>query len=311
MERLTIHRILVPTDLSGPARHALVYARLFAECFSAHIDVVHVDLVLPPMIFLETGSAIHGVLPRPEVKEDLAVRLRAAAVSILGTQVAFDVHVVEGAAFPMLVKTAEQLDSDLIIIGTRGLRGWRRTAFGSLTEELMHATDRPVLIVRNADETITPCVTRILCPVNMTEIAREALRAAASVTSQFGAELIVAHVVEDDREIADAQPLLRRWLDESGFTTTGWRELIVRGSAAERVLDCVEDLAVDLLVIGAQHRFFSDETVIGTTTERLLPFVRCPVLAVTRSAAANQIRSGIVPHVTSQSVGRADERKSS
>jgi hypothetical protein len=52
------------------------------------------------------------------------------------------------------------------------------------------------------------------------------------------------------------------------------------------VLDCAEDLGADLIVIGAQHKRFRDETIIGTTTERLVRFARVPVLTVPRRAAA-------------------------
>jgi nucleotide-binding universal stress UspA family protein len=48
------------------------------------------------------------------------------------------------------------------------------------------------------------------------------------------------------------------------------------------VLDCADDLGADLIVIGAQHERFRDETVIGTTTERLIRFARVPVLTVPR-----------------------------
>ncbi len=48
------------------------------------------------------------------------------------------------------------------------------------------------------------------------------------------------------------------------------------------MLDCADDVGADFLVIGAQHKLFRDETVIGTTTERLIRFAPCPVLVVPR-----------------------------
>ena len=40
------------------------------------------------------------------------------------------------------------------------------------------------------------------------------------------------------------------------------------------------DVDAELVVIGSQHRFFSDATVIGTTTERVTRFARVPVVTV-------------------------------
>ena len=59
----------------------------------------------------------------------------------------------------------------------------------------------------------------------------------------------------------------------------------MRGGPAERVLDCADDLDCDLLVVGAQHKLWRDDTVIGTTTERLIRFASTPVLVVPRAAA--------------------------
>ena len=43
-----------------------------------------------------------------------------------------------------------------------------------------------------------------------------------------------------------------------------------------------QDRAVDLIVLGFQHKRFSDTTVIGTTTVRVTRHAPCPVLTVIR-----------------------------
>ena len=79
---------------------------------------------------------------------------------------------------------------------------------------------------------------------------------------------------------------LRAWIDKSIQKTCTYREIVLRGGVAERVLDFAEDANADLLVIGAQHKLFRDEAVIGTTTERLVRFARLPVLSIPRPVAA-------------------------
>ena len=75
---------------------------------------------------------------------------------------------------------------------------------------------------------------------------------------------------------------MRRWIAPEMQETISYRELVVRGGPAERVLDCADDVGADLLVIGAQHKLFRDATVIGTTSERVIRFASCPVLVVPR-----------------------------
>jgi len=59
---------------------------------------------------------------------------------------------------------------------------------------------------------------------------------------------------------------------------------VLRGGAAERVLDTIEGASSELLVMGTQRKTLQSETIIGTTSERLLRYARVPVLSITRQA---------------------------
>ena len=64
-----------------------------------------------------------------------------------------------------------------------------------------------------------------------------------------------------------------------------FRNLILPdGDPAQRTLEAATEWNADLIVVGAQHRFFSDATVIGTTTQRITRFARIPVLTVAMKA---------------------------
>jgi len=131
----------------------------------------------------------------------------------------------------------------------------------------------------------------IVCPVNFTGIAREALDYAAHLADAFHADLAVLHVVEqrDELHASADEARFRGWIDAAIQNRCTYREIVLRGGAAERVLDFAEDANADLIVIGAQHKLFRDEAVIGTTTERLVRFARLPVLSIPRpvSSAVN------------------------
>ena len=110
------------------------------------------------------------------------------------------------------------------------------------------------------------------------------------MANAFGAHLVIVHVIEAD-EITDVsadEEKVRKWIAPELQDRCSYRELVVRGGAAERVLDCADDLAADLIVVGAQHRFFRNATVIGTTAERIIRFASCPVLVVPREAVRHR-----------------------
>jgi len=189
----------------------------------------------------------------------------------------------------LIVREAEDLSADLIVMATHGLRGWRRAILGSVTEGVLRTGAAPVLSVsRLGDQPRQPAaVTKILCPINFTNVALDALDYAAHLAAGFGCELLVVHVIEQT-EAREAD--IRKWIPPAVRERCTFREIIARGGPAERVLDCAEDLRADLLVIGAQHKAFRDATTVGATTERLVRFARLPVLSVPRSVTASSVR---------------------
>ena len=280
---MDIRRILVPCNFSETSGAALRYARLFVEKLSAKLTVMYADPMLFPFDVLRSGAAV-AFSPAGASSVDLEQELRRYATSHLGPSTPFETRVVLGSTVPMIVKTAKDIEADLIIMAMRAYPGRRRTLRGLMTLDVLHSFDGCVLVVEPREDSAPrdAHVTRILCPVNMTDVARDSLRIASSLASRFEAELLIVHVAEDDRPTEDAESALRKWLASAVPPGATWRELVLRGGAAERVLDCADDLNADLLVIGAQHKFFGDTTVIGATTERLVCFARCPVLAVVR-----------------------------
>jgi nucleotide-binding universal stress UspA family protein len=73
---------------------------------------------------------------------DLAERVQQAGVCARST-----VGLANDAALE-ITRTAESEQADLIVISTHGLTGWRRFAFGSVTEKVVRTGPCSVLVVR-------------------------------------------------------------------------------------------------------------------------------------------------------------------
>jgi nucleotide-binding universal stress UspA family protein len=286
MKPFVITSVLAPTDLSDSSIPALRYARLISDRFFAKLTVMYSEPVVypaemagPPDIYINTTPEHHAQLRRE-------VELHAAPVM---TGRPHDIDATIGQPVPAILAAAKERNADLIVMGTHLRHGWRRALLGSVSEGVLHGSECPVLTVAARDGYVgaTPyAITSIMCPVNLTDVARESLHVAARLAEAFGAHLTIVHVLEPD-EVSNAkadEETVRRWVAPELQDVCSYRELVVRGGAAERVLDCADDVGSDLLVIGAQHKLFRDSTVIGTTTERLIRFASCPVLVVPRQA---------------------------
>lgn len=277
--------ILATVDMSDADAPPLRYARLFAETFSAKLTVMYSDPVAFPADVVGPVSGYYGPAT-PEHQAQLRGEVEKHVAAILG-DFPHETEATVGPPTGAILRAAKDRNADLIVTGSHRRRGWIRALLGSVSEGVLHGARCPVLVapeIRGASETVA--VTKVVCPVNFTDAARESLRVASQITAAFEAFLVIAHVIEPD-VVADSETDEKRvqeWIDPELYGSGEYRHMVLRGGAAERVLDLADETRSDLLVIGAQHRFFRDTTVMGTTTERLLRFSSCPVLVVPRQA---------------------------
>jgi nucleotide-binding universal stress UspA family protein len=284
MKPFVLTSILAPTDLSESSIPALRYARFFADRFAAKLTVMYTDPIVYPVDFAAPTETL-AITAKPEHEARLRKEVERHAAPAMNER-PYEIEVTIGQPIPAIVSAARRRGAELIVMGTHLRHGWRRTLLGSVSDGVLHAAECPVLTVANRESRIAT-ISNILCPVNFSDVARESLHVAARLAATFNARLTLVHVLESE-EAANAavdEKTVRRWVAPELQDMCTYRELVVRGGPAERVLDCADDLGADLLVIGAQHKLFRDATVIGTTTERLIRFSSCPVLVVPREAA--------------------------
>ncbi len=283
MNSIPIERILVPTDMSEFADLALEYALLFQKRFQSEVTLLRAEdfsflftAEFPLGYYLENASSW---------KKHAQELLRNYARGRIPGMKRVNTLVVDDMPARAIVRTADDIRADLIIMGTHGRHGLRRALLGSVTERVLRDTDRPVM-------TVTPQVSpakaamkmaTILCPVNFTEVARTALEYACGFAQAFDAELIVMSVSEtEDTRGTSVEAQFKDWVDPLVRGRTRYQQVLVSGEPAARVLEVADQIAPDLIVIGAQHKRFSDSTVIGTTTERITRFAKQPVLTLVR-----------------------------
>ena len=138
--------IVVGVDGSEGAVHALEFA--IDEARARHADVKAVAAWHVPAAAYETGWAPVSVDPSDYEKiarAGLEKSLALAAAADSGVSVTPIVR--EGQAARVLV--AEAHDADLLVVGSRGLGGFKGLLLGSVGQQCAHHATCPVAIVPN------------------------------------------------------------------------------------------------------------------------------------------------------------------
>jgi nucleotide-binding universal stress UspA family protein len=142
-------RIVVGVDGSETSRHALRWAADEAKSHGSQLHVVHAWEV--PTLSVAVGVGPGRRTAQPEGQHEEASRLVADVVrDVLGDEPAGDVRtsIGRGTAAGVLLDAAR--DADLLVVGSRGLGGFRGLLLGSVSSKMAAHAPCPVVIVRPA-----------------------------------------------------------------------------------------------------------------------------------------------------------------
>lgn len=134
--------LLVPVDFSQWAERALQAARALAPAPGAMLHLLHVVEPIPPIYYSADVSS------RFALDGDLRNRVEASLREWAGDSPHARLHVTEGSPAAEIVRVADQVAADLIVMSTRGLTGLEHVLVGSVTERVCRFAKVPVLSVR-------------------------------------------------------------------------------------------------------------------------------------------------------------------
>lgn len=137
-----LRRILVASDFSEHSNHAQALAVSLARSSGASIDLLHV---------LEEAPE-YAIRVAPEIAEFEAQaraqsmeRLEAAGAELEKTGLSVRTHLEKGYPPDLISRQAASSESDLIVMGTHGHRGFDRLALGSIAERTIRLAPCSVL----------------------------------------------------------------------------------------------------------------------------------------------------------------------
>ena len=131
---------------------------------------------------------------------------------------------------------------------------------------------------------------RILAATDFSQRAEAAVRRAGLLARQHDAELVLCHVIDDDRpealreaDVQRAQAALDALVQTlPELNGARCRTVIEETSAFAGIIRAAEACAADLIVLGPHRRNLLQEVFVGTTAERVIRSGTLPVLMVNR-----------------------------
>ncbi|MCE5312478.1 MAG: universal stress protein [Nitrospiraceae bacterium] len=143
---MNINKILVPTDFSDSALHALIYASDLAQKYDSELFIINV------IYDLETASGLyvpHMSLNEifKEMEASASKELKRFGSTYYSSLKKVHYAVLRGAPYEEILKFADSNAIDIIVMGTHGRKGIDRLFFGSTVDRVMRNSIHPVLAV--------------------------------------------------------------------------------------------------------------------------------------------------------------------
>ncbi|MCA9114096.1 MAG: universal stress protein [Planctomycetaceae bacterium] len=286
---------LASSELGEPTRHAMTRARWLASHAGAELiffSALEISPQAEELLHEDEGQRRTVEDAANEVLSELVNQAKAEGINARS-------ELVFGRSWMEIIRAVLREQVDLVVIGTRELGATGRLLFGSTAMKLLRKCPCPVLVSR-PDPEIKDL--NILVPSDFSEVSSRALELGVAAGQLTDSRLVLLHCLDDHvdqrirltgmpeeqveaykkQAIDEAEGRLREQLAPIDYrTVSGGTQVVVRRGPAEvEIVQVIEEYEIDLLVMGTIARSGIPGMFIGNTAERLLPDVRCSLLAI-------------------------------
>lgn len=289
--------ILVATDFSAHARHAADRAARLAHETHSPLTLMHVLPGEPLARIREWLGASSD--PEQKMRDEAHDMLRSLATEIsVRRHIEVEAEDATGSALDEILRVADRLDAQLLVLGARGAGFLRRLVLGTTSERLMRRTARPLLVVRQSPH---EAYRRVLVAVDFSPWSREALMLALRVAPHAHVVLLTVFQVPFEEKLhfagvdaatielyrnkarAEARQKVHELANEVGLQPRKWEPCVVEGDASMRIVENEQSHDCDLVVLGKHEQSATVDLLLGSVTKHVLAEGNADVLVSTHS----------------------------
>lgn len=285
-------RLLIPTDGSPLSDQAASYGLGLAQALGAQVGFIH---VLDDTALLSFEGFNQTQLQHDQQKAGEEILLKAKVAS---NKQGFEATTLLRRGRPAQEITNELANYDLLVIGTHGRSGVGRWLLGSVAQEVLHHTSKPVMLVRSGQPWQAP--RSILLPTDGSTWSVAVIQQGLQLAKALGCEVFFVYVMDSApyTTIAEAAVYyvqLQQDLQASANEALDQATALARDFGVVATAQALhgyppKQIALlaqshDLLVMGAHGRGFFDRLVLGSVTQRVAQLTSKPLLILHEPAA--------------------------
>lgn len=259
-------RILVPTDFSVHAEHALKTAAKIAKKNKSKIILIHM-LELP----MVSNDAVTRAREMPELilfKNKAVERLNSILSASYLEGIELEKMIQFEMAFEGIIESAIKKEVDLIVMGSHGASGFQEMFIGSNTEKVVRNSTIPVLVVK---ENTDFKVDNFVFASDFSEAMKEPFKKAVAFAKAFDAHLhlLTVNTPNNFKSTRVAKKILADFVadfDLENYSTHIYSDINVE----KGILHFANDIDADLIGMSTHGRKGLSHFLNGSISEDLV-----------------------------------------
>lgn len=283
-----IRRVLIPLDGSEIAESTIFRLGFLLRQSGASVTLLAVvDTRQAGWI---THLAVSSSDIVVEMEKEAERYLTGVAERLAGTCDEVKVRVETGHTADKILEVASDEHSSVICMATHGRTGLSRWMYGSVTEKVVRASERPVLVVPAFDRSGEPkpdarqwSFESILVALDGSRQAVQIIDHVAEGVRLFGSRATLLLVLDDDAD-AKIVDLATQHLDGASrmFASSGVTVAtdLRRGDPATEIVDHAPRSGHDMIAMTTHGRSGPSRWMLGSVAEKVLRRATVPVLVV-------------------------------
>lgn len=269
-------KILVPTDFSACADHALTYAALLARRTNHGLALLH---VYTPHEIANTAVAAYVEREIDIAKSELTEKLQTLSHDVSAkNNIPSTHHLRIGSLTESIIKEAEAANCRMIVMGTEGASGLTKLLFGSRTTSVIENSDYPVLAVPMQCPLMLP--SKIVFATNFFDSDLDTLKQLIDLVASWHPEIYLLHVSHENLRSE------RDYIEDFSNAVkaeTQYKALyyyVLPHDNDERGIELfIKSVGADMLVLSTRKRSFIERLFSASLTKRIAYHLQVPLLA--------------------------------
>lgn len=265
--------ILVPTDFSTNAEHAIKYAVIIGKKFKAKITLLHAWMPDADQIVAWTNGEAEFVFKNKIEKKLLVLCAKYNKLYKLE----FDFVARQANLTKFINETARKMKVDLVVMGTKGSGKIKNRIFGSNAARMIEKAPCPLIVVPAKAELKAP--RKIIFATDYYKNDLRNIKSLVKFGTNFHANIDVLHVSEPFD--ADTEKLFLQPFAKQVVKSTGYKKLSFKVVTGTNVTTTLENYAkvhkANMLAMVTAQRTLFERLFVWSTTKKMSYHSRYPI----------------------------------